>query len=124
MRQKSSLLWRLERAFRRTKLYYTDVSFLSIVINFMEKLLSVKIYGKVQGVSFRYYAREKARALSLFGFARNEPDGTAYFEAEGEEEDLKKFLEWCHKGPDTARVEKVEFSFSAELKKYDEFKVL
>lgn len=89
----------------------------------MEKLLSIKIYGKVQGVSFRYYAREKARELSLFGFARNESDGAAYFEAEGEEENLKKFLAWCRKGPETARVEKVEFAFSAELKKYDEFKV-
>ncbi len=90
----------------------------------MEKLLSIKIYGKVQGVSFRYYAREKARELSLFGFARNEPDGTAYFEADGEEDNLKKFLDWCHTGPETAHVEKVEFTFSGELKKYDEFKVI
>ncbi len=86
--------------------------------------MSVKIYGKVQGVSFRYYAREKARELSLFGFARNESDGTAYFEVEGEEDNLKKFLKWCYKGPNTARVDKVEFMFDAKLKKYDEFKVI
>ncbi len=88
------------------------------------KHLNIKIYGRVQGVSFRYYGREKARDMGLKGFVRNEPDGTAYFEVEGEEENLKKFLEWCHKGPDTARVEKVEFMFSTEIKKFGEFKVL
>jgi acylphosphatase len=86
--------------------------------------LQVKIFGKVQGVSFRYYGREKARELGLKGFVRNEPDGTAYFEVEGEEENLKKFLEWCRKGPDTAYVEKVEFMFSTDMKKFDEFKVV
>ncbi len=90
----------------------------------MLKHLNIKVYGKVQGVSFRYYAREKARALSLFGIARNESDGAVYFEVEGEEENLKKFLEWCYKGPDTARVEKVEFMYDAEMKKYSEFKVV
>lgn len=90
----------------------------------MIKFLSIKIYGKVQGVSLRYYAKEKAQEFSLFGFVRNEPDGTAYFEVEGEENNLKKFLGWCHKGPDTARVEKVEFIFSGDLKKYDEFQVI
>ena len=82
----------------------------------MLKHLQIKIYGRVQGVSFRYYGREKARELGLNGIARNEPDGTAYFEVEGEEENLKKFLEWCYKGPETARVEKVEFVYSTEKK--------
>lgn len=72
----------------------------------------------------RYYAREKARDLSILGFIKNEPDGTVYIEAEGDEKNLKKFLEWCHKGPDTAYVKKVEFMFSSEMKDYDDFKVM
>lgn len=90
----------------------------------MLKHLNIKVYGKVQGVSFRYYAREKARALSLFGIARNESDNAVYFEVEGEEENLKNFLEWCYKGPDTARVEKVEFMYVVDIKNYSDFKVI
>lgn len=87
----------------------------------MKEHLAVKIYGKVQGVFFRHSAREKALELALFGFIRNEPDGTVYAEAEGEAEDLKLFLEWCHKGPEAAKVEKVESDFGKELKKFDGF---
>lgn len=86
--------------------------------------LNIKIFGKVQGVSFRYYARQKAQELSLSGFVRNEPDGTVYIEAEGEKKNFQKFLDWCHKGPDTARVEKVDFKFSAEMKNFTEFKAM
>lgn len=88
------------------------------------KHLSIKIYGKVQGVTFRYYGREKARELNLAGFVRNEPDSTVYFEVEGEEENLKKFLDWCHKGPDTAFIEKVEFMFTSEINNFSDFKVV
>lgn len=88
------------------------------------KHLNIKIFGKVQGVSLRYYAREKARGLKLKGFVRNEPDGTVYIEAEGEEENLKKFLEWCHKGPDRAYVEKVESVFASDINNFSDFKVL
>lgn len=89
----------------------------------MKKHLAINIYGLVQGVSFRYYVNQAARELPLFGFVRNEPDGSVYIEAEGEEEKLNDFLKWCHKGPDTARVKKVEFTFGDDLKKFDKFKV-
>lgn len=90
----------------------------------MKKHLSIKIYGQVQGVGFRYYTREKAQELALFGFVHNEPDNTVYVEMEGEEKNLKNFLEWCHLGPEAARVEKVEFAFSEGQKKFDEFRVI
>jgi len=72
------------------------------------KHLNIKIYGRVQGVFFRDSAKERANKSGIYGFVRNEPDGTVYIEAEGEEENLKKFLDWCHQGPLMALVEKVE----------------
>lgn len=89
----------------------------------MTKLLSIKIYGKVQGVSFRYYAREQARLLGINGYIRNEKDGSVTIEAEGKENLLEQFLEWCKKGPETAHVEKTEFIFSADMKNFTEFEV-
>ncbi|NEM96503.1 acylphosphatase [Pontibacter burrus] len=72
------------------------------------KRVSMKVYGKVQGVFFRASTQEKAQELGLTGFVQNEPDGTVYLEAEGNPETIAQLETWAHHGPDRARVEKVE----------------
>jgi len=72
------------------------------------KRLNIHIYGQVQGVFFRDSARKKAGDLGIAGFARNEPDGSIYMEAEGDEEPLNEFAVWCSDGPPLAEVEKVD----------------
>ena len=81
-----------------------------------------RIYGRVQGVFFRKYAREKALELNINGFVKNESDGTVYFEAEGEKENIEKFKHWCSKGSPGAKVSKVETE-EAELKKHKDFQI-
>lgn len=73
----------------------------------MIKHLNIKIYGSVQGVFFRANAKEQADKLGITGLAQNLPDGSVYIEAEGEEKNLDKFINWCSKGPSMAKVEKV-----------------
>ena len=85
------------------------------------KHLDIKIYGQVQGVSFRYYAKEQAMNLGLTGFVRNEADESLYIEVEGEPDILKKFIDWCYKGPVLASVEKVEIK-EGKIRGYKEFK--
>jgi hypothetical protein len=41
------------------------------------------VYGRVQGVSFRYYTQQKARQLGLTGWVANHPDGSVRLVAEG-----------------------------------------
>ncbi|MGI8893900.1 MAG: acylphosphatase [Bacteroidia bacterium] len=82
-----------------------------------------KIYGKVQGVFFRKYAKEKARELKLKGIVKNEPDGTVYFEAEGEQEKVEEFKEWCMKGSPGAKVANVE-TVEVGLKHYKDFQII
>lgn len=65
----------------------------------MVEHVKIKISGKVQGVFFRASAKEQADALGVVGFAQNQPDGSLYIEAEGEEEALDKFVNWCKKSP-------------------------
>lgn len=79
------------------------------------------MHGRVQGVFFRHSAREKAHELSITGFARNEADGSVYIEAEGEENALEKFIAWCRIGSDLAKVEKIDVSYSNELKHFNDF---
>lgn len=86
----------------------------------MLKHLNIKIFGLVQGVFFRVSAKEQADKLNLKGFARNESDGTVYIEAEGEKENLDKFIEWCKIGPTLANVEKIEVT-KGDLKNFTGF---
>lgn len=86
------------------------------------KHLNIKIYGFVQGVSFRYFIEQKAQELEIKGFVRNESDGSVYIEAEGSEEMLKKFVEICKEGPAFAKVKKTEISESM-LKDFINFEV-
>ncbi|MFM7838670.1 MAG: acylphosphatase, partial [Chitinophagaceae bacterium] len=44
---------------------------------------SFLIQGKVQGVSFRFHCREKARELGVTGYVRNLPDGSVEVLASG-----------------------------------------
>ncbi len=70
----------------------------------MEKRFRAVIRGEVQGVGFRYFLRREALRLGLFGFAKNEPDGSVCAEAQGEEKNLEIFLELCRKGPSFSSV--------------------
>jgi acylphosphatase len=76
------------------------------------KSLIIKIYGDVHGVGFRDATYWTARKMRVAGFVMNDPDGSVYIEAEGEEAALKEFLIWCKKGPVTARVNRVEAEWS------------
>ena len=75
----------------------------------MIKAVSIEVFGRVQGVGFRYYAQKKALELQLNGFVKNMPSGSVIIEAEGDEEALEQFLLWCHKGPSWARVQEVKY---------------
>ncbi len=86
----------------------------------MKKHFKIRVHGKVQGVYFRATAVDKAHTYSISGFTRNEADGTVYIEAEGEEDGLVKFIEWCHIGPPRAVVEKVLIE-EGDLKNYQNF---
>ncbi len=66
------------------------------------------VFGRVQGVSFRYYTRLKATELDLVGFVRNRPDGSVETAAWGSEDALEHFRSFLHQGSHPARVDRVE----------------
>ena len=70
--------------------------------------VSICIYGRVQGVSFRYYTLQQARLHNIMGYVQNRPDGSVRIEAEGTEEKVESFIRWCYDGPPWAIVENIE----------------
>lgn len=85
------------------------------------KVVKLKIYGRVQGVFFRQSATHHAKKLGLSGWARNVGDGTVEILAQGEDASLQKFIQWCHRGPILAKVEKVEILPLEEPDPHDGF---
>jgi acylphosphatase len=89
----------------------------------MQKFIIIKIYGLVQGVFFRQTAQKIANKLQIKGLAKNELDGSLYIEAEGEEQNLEKFLDWCKRGPPLAKVRKIEIIPQLALRHFKQFSI-
>jgi acylphosphatase len=66
------------------------------------------VRGVVQGVAFRWHARERARELGLAGWIRNLPDGRVEARFEGSRSSVDSFVEWLAHGPPSARVDGVD----------------
>lgn len=79
------------------------------------KRAKIKVFGLVQGVNFRYYTKEQAEKLNLAGWVKNEPDGSVIIIAEGEEENIKKLIDWSKSGPPLASVSNIEVEWEKPL---------
>lgn len=66
-----------------------------------------RVEGEVQGVGFRWYVREQARALELAGWVRNEPDGAVVLVGAGATASLDALERQLYIGPHDAAVTKV-----------------
>ena len=90
----------------------------------MKKHLELTIYGKVQGVFFRAYTKKQADANNIFGWVKNNEDGSVSVVAEGEEINLKKFLNQCRQGSTASKVEAVEDIWNDNLNDFKSFDIL
>jgi acylphosphatase len=72
------------------------------------------VHGRVQGVWYRGWAVDEARALGLSGWVRNRRDGSVEMLLEGGEEAVAAMIERCHVGPPAARVDRIEVADSDE----------
>jgi acylphosphatase len=81
------------------------------------------IYGRVQGVFFRYFVVEHARELGITGYVQNVVDGSVEVKAEGKRQDLEKLIGFLKEGPPSASVVKVDTSWLEYTGRYSEFKV-
>ena len=66
------------------------------------------VHGHVQGVWYRGWTVDQARALGLDGWVRNRRDGTVEVMVSGSEAAIAALIARCRAGPPAARVERVE----------------
>ena len=87
------------------------------------KYLEVQIFGRVQGVGFRYFIKRQASKIGMRGFCKNLEDGSVLVNVSGENQILKDFLKKLHKGPLFARVDHLEIKEIPEFEA-EAFKVI
>ena len=73
----------------------------------MKTRVHVTLHGRVQGVGFRAWAKEKSSKLSLSGWVRKASDGSIEIFVQGKEEELNDFASLCWDGPSMTYIDDV-----------------
>ena len=80
------------------------------------------VYGRVQGVGFRYFTGRMAEAFDVTGYVRNAEDGSVEIVASGKPEHLLSFREQIEIGPGGSRVDRI-VAEEIEPSRFDRFEV-
>lgn len=70
----------------------------------------IVVYGRVQGVGFRYFVCGAAKKYKISGYVENAYDGSVLIEAEGEKIYLEAFIDWIRQGDRYIDVRKMDIS--------------
>lgn len=82
----------------------------------------VRVSGQVQGVFYRAFTQNRARALGVKGWVRNIPGGGVEAVLEGERKPVGELLKAMKSGPTGSIVLGMEFS-ELESKGYEDFEI-
>jgi acylphosphatase len=80
-------------------------------------------FGRVQGVGFRFFVRDKATRHGIKGWVRNRPDGSVEIHAESRKELLDEFIAAVKEGPILGLVSDVEVEQVEPTNKYTNFNI-
>jgi acylphosphatase len=85
--------------------------------------LDATIYGRVQGVGFRWFIQRAARRLALNGWTANQSDGSLRVIAEGTPAALDELIGELGRGPDGAFIERVDAQRGPASEEFDRFEI-
>ena len=80
--------------------------------------------GKVQRVGFRDYIEQYAREQGVFGWVRNNTDGSVELVIQGTPDQLKACIEVLNQGTPLTHVESLSVDWRTPAKQFDEFRVI
>ncbi len=75
----------------------------------------------VQGIGYRYHSQNEAKKRGFTGYVSNLDNGSVELVVEGEEEDLKNFIQWCYNGVGLAMVYRIEENWSEATGAFSDF---
>jgi acylphosphatase len=84
----------------------------------------LSLHGTVQGVGFRWFARQQAKLLGCTGYVRNDSSGTKVeVVAEGSRDVLEELLSRLKHGPAGAHVTHVEAEWQETTGEFGQFQI-
>jgi acylphosphatase len=88
------------------------------------RALRIYVSGRVQGVGYRYYAKQSADQLDVKGWARNLPDGRVEVLAQfPDDQTEKQFIEMLEEGPGYGSVSGLEIIPEKRNEIFDSFQI-
>lgn len=84
----------------------------------------VMIEGHVQGVNFRAATRHQALSAGVCGWVKNLPDGRVEALFEGQRSAVQRVVSWCYRGPNHARVDRVQVTWEKPNGEAQEFAIV
>jgi len=88
-----------------------------------KKSFRISVFGRVQGVGYRYSAVRTALKYRIVGWVRNAYDGSVELECEGNAKDIDGFIKWLKIGPTGAKVTSIEINEKQYQGLYSDFVV-
>jgi acylphosphatase len=73
-----------------------------------EKIIRIRVNGRVQGVGFRAFVQRHAEAQGVFGWVRNLRNGDVEAVFAGSKHAVIALCQTCRRGPPHAHVERLD----------------
>lgn len=86
--------------------------------------VQLEISGRVQGVCYRYFTEQTAKAHGVTGWVKNRVNGDVSAVIEGQELAVKAVIKECHKGPQNAYVDEITVATHPHKGEFDSFTIL
>ena len=85
----------------------------------------IRVWGRVQGVGFRFFTQQLAIQLDLCGTVQNKMDGSLFAVAQGEEKAVTRFMERVKASTSPyGRVDRYEESEVCDAPLYTKFQII
>ncbi|MFC5713716.1 acylphosphatase [Thalassorhabdus alkalitolerans] len=81
------------------------------------------VHGKVQGVGFRDFTRQEANKKNVFGWVKNNSDGTVELKAEGDNKNMEEFIDSLAEGNSFSKVDHLDINEANEIDHENSFEV-
>lgn len=81
------------------------------------------VYGRVQGVGFRFYTYQTAVMNGINGWVKNNIDGTVKIVAQGKKSNMNKFINALRRGSHFSKVEDISLKEIQPPKNYKTFNI-
>ena len=82
------------------------------------------VKGRVQRVGYRDFVDRYTKEHNLFGWIRNNADGSVEMVIQGTPDELRECTEALNQGPLLAKVESISVDWRTPAKQFTEFMVL